>query len=220
MIIWWKQHGTKVLGSLLGLFGLIETLSPGDITSFLTSLFGDRGPGIAVSVLGWLTFIRGFINQKNLSALVSGGTAAPSGEAWKTGDVVTRDPALPPTPPAQKGFTRLTMLALLAPLAFLVGCAWLGLQSVKSLDEGLAEANVQVTAAAQATHQAYTTHQITESAAQSVDTILHQAIPLLDAARAAEQAGDTAGAQRNLVLVQSLLAGLQTYLTPKGGTTP
>lgn len=61
---WWKNHGTKILGTIGTLAGLLATVDPAAITAFLNAIFGDRGPGIATMILGGLTIYKGFKNSK------------------------------------------------------------------------------------------------------------------------------------------------------------
>lgn len=189
------SHGTKIIGALIGVFGLIESIDPGQITAFLTVLFGDRGPGIAVGVLGWIAFIRGFVNSNQLKqpGQVSGGK--------------------------QSGIAHLWMLGILVPVvlavAHLSACSSLGLNAPQGLDQQIANGDQIVKSAAQATDSAYLAHQITQAQAQQVDTMIHQVVPFLDQAKAAEQAGDTAGASKNFQLASAVLTALQTYVNAR-----
>jgi len=54
----WKNHGTKILGTLITVLGIFTTVSQ----DTLTSLFGTHGPAVAVVIGGLLTFLRGFQN--------------------------------------------------------------------------------------------------------------------------------------------------------------
>ena len=56
---WWKNHGTKILGGITTLLGVIVTATP----DTLTSLFGAHAPGIATAAAGLLTILRGFTNS-------------------------------------------------------------------------------------------------------------------------------------------------------------
>ncbi len=55
----WTDHGTKLLGAFTTLLGLITAAAP----DTLTSIFGPKGPAIAVAAGGLLTILRGFQNS-------------------------------------------------------------------------------------------------------------------------------------------------------------
>jgi hypothetical protein len=55
----WKNHGTKIIGSLTTLLGAITVATP----DTLTGIFGTRGPAIATAAAGILTIWRGFYNS-------------------------------------------------------------------------------------------------------------------------------------------------------------
>lgn len=55
MINMWHEHGTKIMGSLIALLGVIGALDP----ETLRLIFGERGPGIAAIVGGLLVIMRG-----------------------------------------------------------------------------------------------------------------------------------------------------------------
>lgn len=55
------NHGTKILGSVMTLLGVVVAASP----DLLVSIFGKYGPGIAVAAGGVLTILRGFQNTSN-----------------------------------------------------------------------------------------------------------------------------------------------------------
>jgi len=73
-------------------------------------------------------------------------------------------------------------------------------------------ADQAVTSIVNSTDAALNAKLITKAQAQSVSTIAHQVAPLLDSARVAVEASDTAGATKTMQLVNSLLAGLQAYV--------
>jgi len=101
-------------------------------------------------------------------------------------------------------------------LLALSACAQLGLSTPQSFDERLAQAYGAHTAVISATTTALTTGSISSTDAEHVQTIATTSRTLLDTAKAAETAGDTAGAQKNLVLAMSALQALQTYLNTHG----
>jgi hypothetical protein len=92
-----------------------------------------------------------------------------------------------------------------------VGCT--SLQG-SNLDAKILAADRAVTTVLTATDGALNAHLITAAQAQSVSTITHQISPLLDSAKAANAASDTAGATQTMNLVNALLAGLQAYIPP------
>lgn len=107
-------------------------------------------------------------------------------------------------------------LVLLIALA-LPACASLGLTTPKGFDQSLAEAYGVHTAVLSATAVAVSTGALSSSDATQVEQMARTARGFLDAARAAERTGNTAGASNELVLATSALAALQTFLNTKGG---
>lgn len=102
--------------------------------------------------------------------------------------------------------TRFVTLACV--LILLCSCA------TQSLDQKILAADRTVTAVLTGTDAALNANLITAAQAQSVSTITHQISPLLDSAKAANAAGDTAGATKTQKLVDALLAGLSAYVPP------
>jgi hypothetical protein len=96
------------------------------------------------------------------------------------------------------------------------GCAQLGL-SKPSIDQQILTADQAVTIILTATDNALLAKIITPAQAQSVSTIAHQVDPLLDAAKAANAAGNASSASSTLTLVNALIAGLQAYVPPPQG---
>lgn len=103
----------------------------------------------------------------------------------------------------------LTALALLS--TGIVGCA------TTTLDQKILAADQAVTVVETSADAALRAKLITPAQAQSVSTIAHQINPLLDSAKAASAASDTAGATKTLTLINSLLAGLNAYVPPTTG---
>lgn len=99
-------------------------------------------------------------------------------------------------------------LILLPILLILCSC------TTQSLDQKILAADRTVTIVLTSTDAALNANLITNSQAQSVSTITHQISPLLDSAKAASAASDTAGANKTMTLVNALLAGLQAYVPP------
>lgn len=93
-------------------------------------------------------------------------------------------------------------------LALLTACA------TQPLDRQILNADKGVTAVLTATDSALNAHIISVKQAESVSAITHQVNPLLDSARAAVAANDTAAADKTMKLVNALLAGLAAYVPP------
>lgn len=94
----------------------------------------------------------------------------------------------------------------------LAACATLGLASPQSFDGRLANAYGVHTAVVSATATALTSGSITVAEAQAVENQEASVRALLDAARTAEQGGNTSGAGNDLTLALSGLTALQSYL--------
>lgn len=107
-------------------------------------------------------------------------------------------------------------LPLTLTLVLLCSCSWLGLTTPKTFDQQLANAYGVHTAVISATTTALNAGSLSSADAIQVQTIATTSRRLLDTAKAAEIAGDTAGAQKNLVLAMSALQALQTYLNTHG----
>lgn len=101
------------------------------------------------------------------------------------------------------------MLLLATTATILANCTT---TSTASIEQKIYEANAGVTAIISSTDAALNAKLITKAQAQSVSTIAHQVDPLLDAAKAANEAGNAASANSTLTLVTKLLAGLQAYV--------
>lgn len=99
-------------------------------------------------------------------------------------------------------------LLLTLTLTLLPSCA------TQSLDQKILAADRTVTVVLTSTDAALNANLITAAQAQSVSTIAHQLNPLLDSAKAASDASDTAGATKTMNLVNALLAGMQAYVPP------
>jgi predicted component of type VI protein secretion system len=98
-------------------------------------------------------------------------------------------------------------------LAYVLVLTMLGCATTKP-DQMILAADRSVTVVLTSTDSALNAKLISSSQAQSVSTIAHQVNPLLDSARAAYAAGDTAGATKTMNLVNALLAGLNAYVPP------
>lgn len=99
----------------------------------------------------------------------------------------------------------------------IVACSTLGLASPQSFDERLANAYGVHTAVVSATATALTAGSITVAEAQAVESQEASVRALLDAAKAAEQGGNTPAASNDLTLALSGLTALQSYLNSQKG---
>lgn len=98
----------------------------------------------------------------------------------------------------------------------LSGCSALGLATPKGFDQSLAQAYSVHTAVVQATTAAVNSGAITSAEATQVQAQTISSRALLDAAKAAETAGNTAGANSDLTLATAALTALQQYLNSHG----
>ncbi len=100
--------------------------------------------------------------------------------------------------------------------SFLVGCMMLVASACAHLtvDQRIHATNQGVTIVLTQTDSALRAHVITLAQAESVSGIAHKVVPVLDAAKAASDAGDAAGASRSLKLATALLAALDSYIPP------
>lgn len=102
-------------------------------------------------------------------------------------------------------------------LFLLTACSVLGLTAPKGFDQQLAEAYGVHTAVLQAATTAVSTHAISPEEATQINTQALSARTMLDAAKAAETAGNTKGANTDLQLAVTALTALQTYLNSRNG---
>ena len=112
---------------------------------------------------------------------------------------------------------KLTMWLVALTLSVLVGCASLGLSKPQSFDEQLANAYGVHTAVLSTTSYALTRDVVSSTDATMINAQAQNARALLDAAHAAEAAGDLAGANSKLALALSVLTSLQTFINSKTG---
>jgi hypothetical protein len=105
---------------------------------------------------------------------------------------------------------RSTLLALL----LLSGCA--AFPQPKGFDQQLATAYGVHTSVVQATTTALIAGTISVKDAEAVQGMEKNARSLLDAAKAAEEAGNPTGASSELALATNALTALQSYLNAKG----
>jgi hypothetical protein len=83
-----------------------------------------------------------------------------------------------------------------------------------NVDRNIHAANQGITIVLTSTDKALNAHRISSKQAESVSKIAHQVNPLLDAAKAASDAGDKAGASKTLKLADKILAALDAYVPP------
>jgi len=98
----------------------------------------------------------------------------------------------------------------------IAGCTSLGLVAPQSIDQSLAYAQSQVSAAEQSAAQALAAGTIKAADAQAALSMGDQATAAIAAARAAESTGDTSTAQGKLALATSILTQLSAYLAAHG----
>lgn len=103
-------------------------------------------------------------------------------------------------------------------LLMLSACASLGMQPAQTFNQKLAYAIGIHTAVLQATTAAVNAHTLSSSDAQAVLTQADNARTLLDAAAAANTAGDITGATNKLQIATAALTALQSYLNTHGGS--
>jgi hypothetical protein len=107
-------------------------------------------------------------------------------------------------------------LSLLLPIVVLIpllsGCPALGLVKPQSTEAQILSAYQTVDAVIVSADAAYNAKLITKAEGQAVANIAHQVVPILDAAKAANAANDTANANKAMNLVNTLLAGLKAYV--------
>jgi hypothetical protein len=97
-------------------------------------------------------------------------------------------------------------------LAFLMGCAQVGLTPAKSFDEKLAYAYGTHTAVLQTAAQAVNSKSMSSADGAQVLKLADESRTLLDAARIASKAGNVDTANGKLILATSILVQLQQYL--------
>lgn len=102
---------------------------------------------------------------------------------------------------------------LFLPILLLVaaGCA----TTPASRDSRIFEANSITRTLIQSTDAALNAHLISSAQAQAVSNVTAQLAPLIDSAKAANDAGDTTNADKTTALISALIAGLSTYVPPK-----
>lgn len=112
------------------------------------------------------------------------------------------------------------LLPLLFPLLALSACSLLGIQSGLSFDEKLASAYTIHTTVVQTTTSALQAGAIKSADADKVSAMANTSRSILDAAKAAETAGDTTGATSKLQLANDALKAIKAYLATSQKTAP
>lgn len=108
-------------------------------------------------------------------------------------------------------------LVVLVMVSLLGACGSLGLAVPKSFDQQLAEAYGTHTAVLRATTTAVTAGSLSLADGEAINKMATESRGVLDAAKAAENSGDMAGAQNKLGLALTALTALQGYLNSHGG---
>lgn len=108
-----------------------------------------------------------------------------------------------------------TPAAVAAAIA-LAGCASLGTVAPQSLDESIFMAEAQVTGLDTTAAQALSAGLITAQDGQFIMNLTDQIMAAINAAKAAEGAGNTSTAQGQLAVAAQLMSQLAVYLQGKG----
>jgi len=108
------------------------------------------------------------------------------------------------------------LVAAIATIVMLDACAQLGLATPKGFDQSLAEAYGTHTAVVSATVTALIAGTITSAEAAAVQKQAIAVRETLDAAKEAEQLGNTTAANNDLTLAVTGLTALQSYLNNQG----
>lgn len=106
-------------------------------------------------------------------------------------------------------------VAWLFAIAFLAGCAGIGLQPAESFKDRWAYATATVTAITETTTQAVKLGQISKEDASNVAEQTRNALAALDMARSMLEK-DPTGANAKLTATVTVLTALQSYLRSKG----
>lgn len=185
----WAGHGTKLVGSLVALLGLLGALN----AEQLQVLFGAKGgPFVAVLVGGLLTLLRGFQGPKQNPL------PPPSADFVAT----SKD----------RGFIDRDFLCGLAVLALVVlgACSLL---TQAPLDGKIGAAKETVAAIESAAATAVEAHSLDPDIGTHIYQMGHeQVVPFLDSAHAAIVAGNPTEAQAQYNLAFQVLEALQAYV--------
>lgn len=111
----------------------------------------------------------------------------------------------------------LRLLPALAFAALVMGCGALGVPKAETFTERLAYAYSTHTAIQNAAASSLQAREISSTDGEQILKLSDQSRQVLDAARAASQAGDVATAEGRLALATNILQQLQAYLRNKGG---
>jgi hypothetical protein len=107
---------------------------------------------------------------------------------------------------------------LLPLLLLLSGCTILGITKPLTFDEQLATAYTAHTTVVQAATVAVRAGSLSSSQGDKLSAMANTSRSILDAAKAAETAGNTAGASAQLILATSALTAIQTFLNTSKAT--
>lgn len=112
---------------------------------------------------------------------------------------------------------QIRLLPVLAVAALVVGCAALGIAKPETFSERLAYAYATHTAIQNAAANSLNAGEITSRDGEQILKLADDSRQVLDAARAASQAGDVATAEGRLALATNILQQVQAYLRSRGG---
>jgi len=110
-------------------------------------------------------------------------------------------------------------LLIIPLLALLASCTMLGITKPLTFDEQLATAYTAHTTVVQAATVAVQAGSLSSAQGDKVVALSNTSRSILDAARAAESAGNATGASAQLILATSALTAIQTFLNTSK-TTP
>ena len=109
-------------------------------------------------------------------------------------------------------------LLIIPLLAMLASCTMLGITKPLTFDEQLATAYTAHTTVVQAATVAVQAGSLSSAQGDKVSAMANTSRSILDAARAAEVAGNTAGASAQLILATTALTAIQTFLNTSKAT--
>lgn len=110
----------------------------------------------------------------------------------------------------------LSLVTLSAPLVVLSGCTQVGLQQPRNISDELAYSYAAITSIRLSTAAALTAGQIKPEAALRIQALSDQARTMLDAAKAAHEVRNDAGATDTLGTAASIIVQLQQLITARG----
>lgn len=190
------DHVQKVLGALSAMVGAVISFAA---AGGLNQIVGAR----ELQILGLLSVVLGAAT-----------TASGVTNTAKVKVAEAMQDAINSTPPKQAGFARVPLLVTLL-LTLLAGCALLGVQTPKTLNERVAAAYVSVTTVRQETLSLLQSGKITVTDAKNIESQADNARAGIDIASQLETTNPTQASDR-LTVSLSVLQALETYLTQHG----